>query len=161
MPEGDGSSIFAQCFEPQQLFHRLQVQFVSTEDRDARCICDPRAEGAQQLQALKFAPLGTAAAKAPPGPGPSDQLAAIEVFPNPAGVLITAGGLLEGQKLEPEDVGDRSGRGTGDTILLMRKGTCLPPRNEPVPAASFERGEWGSIKDIPGPLFDPFGGHTV
>src|SRR6202050_2477208 len=79
----------------------------------------------------------------------SDQLTASEVFPNPAGALITARRLAE----SPEATARRRGRSIrprhrGETTLVTRKGTCFPPRNGPVPVAPSEAVECGAIKDI-------------
>src|SRR5580704_9545492 len=87
----------------------------------------------------------------------SDQLAASEVFPNPAGALITASRLAE----SPEATAKSRGRSIrprhrGETTLVMRKGTCFPPRVGPVPVASVEAVKRCSIKDIPlGPALRP------
>src|ERR1700683_260227 len=90
----------------------------------------------------------------------SDQLTASEVFPNPAGALITARRLAE----SPEATARRRGRSIrprhrGETTLVTRKGTCFPPRLGPVPAASFAGVKRCSIKDIPlGPALRPLVG---
>src|SRR5580693_6726832 len=87
----------------------------------------------------------------------SDQLAASEVFPNPAGALITASRLAGSR----EAMARRRGRSIrpkhrGETTLVTRNGTCFPRRNRPLPVASFEGGECGSIKDIRlGPALRP------
>src|SRR5580698_4664671 len=87
----------------------------------------------------------------------SDQLAASEVFPNPAGALITVSCLAE----SPEATVRRRGRSIrprhlGETTLVTRKGICFPPRNGPVPVAAFEGEKRCSIKDIPlGPALRP------
>src|ERR1700689_5473781 len=87
----------------------------------------------------------------------SDQVAASEVFPNPAGALITARRLAE----SPEATARRRGRSIrprhrGETTMVTRKGTCFPPRNGPLPDAPFEGGECSAIKDIAlGPALRP------
>src|SRR5580698_7558095 len=90
----------------------------------------------------------------------SDQRAANEVFPNPAGALITASRLAESW----EATARRRGRSIrprhrGETTLVTRKGTCFPPMNGPVPVASFEGVACCSIEDIPlGPALRPLVG---
>jgi hypothetical protein len=102
------------------------------------------------------------ATELPCWPSHSDQLAASEVLPNPAGALITASRLAGSWDAMASNRGPSISPGhRGATILVARKGRCFPPGSgtSPIvgPRAEDDR---NSIEDIPNLAVSipPFGG---